>query len=78
MRKHYDFSKAIKNPYAKHLKTQITLRIDNAIIDYFKEQSVKTSIPYQQLINFYLADCMNNKRTLKFKWLSDKTASNNT
>ena len=26
MRKEYDFSKSVKNPYAKHLTKQVTLR----------------------------------------------------
>ena len=28
MRKHYDFSKAKKNPYAKRLKQSVTIRLD--------------------------------------------------
>ena len=30
MRKKYDFSKGRKNPYAKKLKKQITIRLDDA------------------------------------------------
>ena len=33
MRKDYDFSKAKKNPYAKKLKKQITIRIENQTIN---------------------------------------------
>ena len=36
MRGKYDFSKAIKNPYAKKLKKPISIRIDEDVIDYFK------------------------------------------
>ena len=38
MRKEYDLSKLKfkKNPYAKKLKKQITIRLDSEIIDYFK------------------------------------------
>ena len=36
MRAEYDFSDARKNPYAKILKRQITINIDNNTIDYFK------------------------------------------
>ena len=32
MRKEYDFSKAKKNPYAKRLKKQITIRVDEPTI----------------------------------------------
>jgi hypothetical protein len=28
MRDHYDFSNSVKNPYAKKLKKQITIRFD--------------------------------------------------
>ena len=35
MRKQYDFSKAKRNPYARRLKKQITLRIDEPTILYF-------------------------------------------
>jgi len=28
MRKNYDFSNAIRNPYAKRLKKQLTIRLD--------------------------------------------------
>lgn len=46
-----------KNPYVKRLKKQITINIDNATVDYFKEQSEESGIPYQTLINLYLSDC---------------------
>ena len=36
MRKEYDFSKARRNPYARRLKKQITIRLDEPTIDYFK------------------------------------------
>lgn len=57
-----------KNPYAKKLKKQITINIDNSIIDYFKEQANQTGIPYQTLINLYLADCVENKKKLNITW----------
>ena len=33
MREQYDFSKSISNPYAKKLKKQITIRLDEDVID---------------------------------------------
>ena len=57
-----------KNPSAKELKKQITIKIDSVIIDYFKDQATETGIPYQTLINMYLADCVNNKRKLQLLW----------
>jgi uncharacterized protein (DUF4415 family) len=68
MRKEYDFSKAGKNPYAKNLKKQITIRLDEDAISYFKELSKKNGITYQNLINLYLKDCAVSHRELSFKW----------
>ncbi|MBI1976292.1 MAG: BrnA antitoxin family protein [Candidatus Omnitrophica bacterium] len=70
MRKEYDFSEARKNPYSKILKHQITIRIELDVIDYFKELSRSTGIPYQNLINLYLKDCVDSHRTLSLKWAS--------
>jgi len=66
MKDHYDFSKGIKNPYAKLLKKQITINIDIKIVEYFKEMANQVGIPYQNLINLYLLDCVKNKREIKF------------
>ncbi len=68
MREEYDFSNAIKNPYAKKLKKQITINIDSNTIDYFKSQSDCLGIPYQTLINLYLTDCAKNKKQLLMSW----------
>jgi predicted DNA binding CopG/RHH family protein len=68
MRKEYDFSKARRNPYAKRLKKQITIRLDGPTIDYFKKLADDTGIPYQTLINLYLRDCAANKRRLSMQW----------
>lgn len=68
MREEYDFSKAKKNPYTKKLKQQITINIDNDVIDFFKNMSSSSGIPYQTLINLYLSDCMTNNRKLNISW----------
>jgi len=68
MRKEYDFSKSIKNPYAKHLKKQVTLRLGVDVIDYFKRLADETGVPYQNLINLYLQDCAYSQKKLKLKW----------
>jgi predicted DNA binding CopG/RHH family protein len=51
MRKEYDFSKAKKNPYAKRLKLQVTIRLDKGTIEYFKGSAQDAGMPYQTLIN---------------------------
>ena len=72
MRKEYDFSKmkGRKNPYAKELKKHVTIRMGIDIIDYFKQMSNETGIPYQNLINLYLRDCVQSKRKISIKWAS--------
>jgi len=70
MRNEYDFKnmKGQKNPYSKQLKKQITIRLDPGVVDYFKQLAGQEGIPYQNLINLYLKDCMKNGRKLKMKW----------
>ena len=68
MRDEYDFSHARKNPYAKKLKRQITINLDDAVIEYFKAQSESAGIPYQTLINLYLRDCVTSGRKLQISW----------
>ena len=57
-----------KNPYAKQLKKQVTINLDESTIVYFKEQSESAGIPYQTLINLYLRDCVINERKLEIAW----------
>ena len=68
MRESYDFSKSVKNPYAKRLKKQITIRLDEETISYFKTMAEDKGIPYQSLINLYLRDCAAEHRELKTRW----------
>ena len=67
MRKEYDFDKmkGRRNPFAKHLKQQVTIRIGVDVIDYFKRMADETGLPYQNLINLYLQDCAHSKKKLK-------------
>jgi uncharacterized protein (DUF4415 family) len=68
MRKEYDFTNARKNPYAAQLKKQITIRLDEDSIGYFKSISEQVGIPYQSLINLYLRDCLANNRKVQINW----------
>jgi predicted DNA binding CopG/RHH family protein len=68
MRKNYDFTKARRNPYAKKLKRQVTIRLDQDTIAYFKGLSGEMGIPYQTLINLYLSDCASARRRLSMTW----------
>ena len=70
MKQEYDFSKmkSRKNPYASKLKRQVTIRMGEDVIAYFKDLSEDTGIPYQSLINLYLRDCIANNRKPNMSW----------
>ncbi len=68
MKKSYDFSKATRNPYAKRLKRQITIRLDADTLAYFNKLSSETGIPYQSLINLYLRECAATGKRLSLTW----------
>lgn len=72
MRNHYDFAdmKGQKNPYIKHLKQPVTMRIDKPTIAYFKSLAGEIGIPYQSLINLYLRDCTIKQKKLHLSWKS--------
>ena len=72
MRKEYEFNKmkGRKNPYAKKLKKQVTIRMGVDIIEYFKQLAQETGIPYQNLINLYLRDCVQSHKKPSIKWAS--------
>jgi uncharacterized protein (DUF4415 family) len=74
MRKNYDFSKGRPNPYARMLKRQVTLRLDEPTIAYFKALSQETAIPYQTLINLYLRECATTQKHLHLAWQPQKNA----
>jgi predicted DNA binding CopG/RHH family protein len=73
MRKEYDFSKSRKNPYTKRLKRQVTMRLDVAAVDYFKQLASELGIPYQNLINLFLRDCALQKRRPSIQWPVEQT-----
>lgn len=70
MREEYDFTNAVKNPYTAKLKKQITINLNTETIDYFKSEAKNTGIPYQTLINLYLADCAEKKKKIEIQWVS--------
>jgi predicted DNA binding CopG/RHH family protein len=69
MKKQYDFTNATKNPHARRLKKQVTIRLDEPTIAYFKKLSEETGIPYQTLINLYLRDCAASGKRLSMDWM---------
>ena len=68
MRKEYDFSNARKNPYARKLKKQVTIRLEPEIIDYFRVLAKDNGIPYQTLINLFLRDCAESGKKPNIEW----------
>ena len=72
MRQNYDFSKARPNPYSRLLKRQVTLRIDEPTLAYFKSLSEEMAIPYQTLINLYLRECAASHKHLRLAWETPK------
>ena len=68
MRKYYDFGDGKPNPYAKRLKKQVTIRLDEETVAYFKAMADEVGVPYQTLINLYLRDCAVSGRKLALEW----------
>ena len=68
MRKEYNFENAVKNPYAQKLKRQITIRLEDDTVEYFKALAAETDIPYQKLINLFLRSCAEQKLKPTVSW----------
>ena len=70
MRKEYDLDKmkGRPSPYARRLKKQVTIRLGEDVVEYFKRMAEETGIPYQNLINLYLRDCVVHERRLTMDW----------
>ena len=68
MKKEYDFSDAVKNPYSRQSRRLVSIRLDKSVIEYFKDVAVKVNMPYQTLINSYLQDCVKENRMPSVSW----------
>lgn len=69
MKREYDFAQSRRNPYIRKLKRQISIRIDPDTLEYFRNLAESTAIPYQQLMNMYLADCARKKLRPTTAWV---------
>lgn len=67
MKDEYDFSQSVKNPYIKKLKKQVTIRLEEEVVEYFEGLAEETGISYQSLINLYLQDCVKSQRKLSLE-----------
>ncbi len=68
MRDEYDFSQSVPNPYLNKLKKQVTIRLEENVLNYFQQLSEQTGIPYPNLINLYLQDCIKTERKPSLEW----------
>lgn len=54
----------------RDLKSRSLFEWEVDVIDYFKKMADETGIPYQNLINSYLRDCVQSHRKISIKWAS--------
>lgn len=66
MRTEYNFENSKQNPYRKAEQKKITIQLNTEVIDYFKDEAARTGIPYQNIINYYLVDCVEHGKRLTF------------
>lgn len=48
------------------MKKPITRNVSITTIQYFKDMSEETGIPYQTIMNYYLDECVKEKKKLQF------------
>ena len=70
MKAEYDLSKmkSRRNPYASRLKKTVTMRLSEDVVAYFKSMAEESGVPYQNLINLYLRDCVAEHRQVQIAW----------
>ena len=70
MRAQYEFSemRSEKNPYTSRLKQPITIRLDTGTVSYFRKLATEIGMPYQNLINLYLRDCVLSHKRPHLNW----------
>ena len=62
MKKEYDFSRSVPNPYTqKARKKQISINLNVETIEYFKAMANKQGVSYQALMNIFLNQCVSKK-----------------
>lgn len=67
VREEYDFSESEPNPYYGKVRRRkaTTMNIDVRVLDYFKAESERTGVPYQNIINAYLLQCVEEEKHFK-------------
>ncbi len=46
------------SPNVERAQKQISIKLNNSTIEYFKEMASRKGVPYQVLINIFLNDCV--------------------
>jgi uncharacterized protein (DUF4415 family) len=52
----------------RRLKQQVTIRLDQDTLQYFRRLAEETGIRYQTLINLYLRECASSRKRLSNIW----------
>ena len=61
----YDFTDSVQNPYVGKARRRVTINLDGETVDYFKEEARRTGVPYQNIINLLLSQCVREGKHLK-------------
>ena len=61
----YDFTDSVQNPYAGKARRRVTINLDGETVDYFKEEARRTGVPYQNIINLLLGQCVREGKHLR-------------
>ncbi|MGP1440128.1 MAG: hypothetical protein ACTTJ3_05250 [Treponema sp.] len=48
------------------------MRLDDDVVDYFKNMEKETGMPYQNIINCYLKDCVKEKNIWNLRFHNEK------
>jgi len=59
MLKEYDFSYALKNPYASQFRREVTVSIDTGLFEYFEKIADASGVSVQRIINRCLDEYAN-------------------
>ena len=74
MKKNYDFSEAVKNPYAKLLKKQLTIRVDTDTIGYFQELAQEYAVPRRCMLHRFREDLERAAENPAPRWVSKRSS----
>lgn len=61
MKDHYDFSRAIRNPYAPAMKHRVTVELDRKTLEYFQSLADETGESCQTFISLFLREFAGRK-----------------